>query len=158
MQSEHFLGLFGITSFRNGNIAAAIVSLGEFGLLFSLPLWLQNVAGYTAFQTGLVLLFLAGGSFLASGLGRGASLSTHRHRGGNRRQRRGRYSTTRRRPCDASSGRSGEGIPHRRFTLVRRRDSFPSRGARGERSPRPREWSRHEARRGRRSLVICFNP
>lgn len=63
------LGLFRIASFRNGNVAAAIVSLGEFGLLFSLPLWLQNVVGYSAFQTGLVLLALAIGSFAASGLG-----------------------------------------------------------------------------------------
>ena len=62
------LNLFSIKSFRNGNIAAAIVSLGEFGILFSLPLWFQNVIGYTAFQTGLALLALAGGSFLASGL------------------------------------------------------------------------------------------
>ena len=60
--------LFGIPSFRNGNIAAMIVSLGEFGIVLSLPLWLQNVQGYTAFQTGLVLLALAGGSFAASGL------------------------------------------------------------------------------------------
>jgi EmrB/QacA subfamily drug resistance transporter len=63
------LGLFSIRSFRNGNIAAAIVSLGEFGIIFALPLWLQNVVGYTAFETGLILLGLAGGSFLASGLG-----------------------------------------------------------------------------------------
>jgi EmrB/QacA subfamily drug resistance transporter len=63
------LRLFTIASFRNGNIAAAIVSLGEFGIIFALPLWLQNVVGYTAFQTGLVLLALASGSFLASGLG-----------------------------------------------------------------------------------------
>jgi EmrB/QacA subfamily drug resistance transporter len=60
--------LFGIPSFRNGNIAAMIVSLGEFGIILSLPLWLQNVLGYSAFQTGLVLLGLAGGSFAASGL------------------------------------------------------------------------------------------
>ena len=60
--------LFGIPSFRNGNIAAMIVSLGEFGIILSLPLWLQNVLGYTAFQTGLVLLGLAVGSFAASGL------------------------------------------------------------------------------------------
>ncbi len=60
--------LFGIRSFRNGNIAAMIVSLGEFGIVLSLPLWLQNVLGYTAFQTGLVLLGLAIGSFTASGL------------------------------------------------------------------------------------------
>lgn len=63
------LDLFTIGSFRNGNIAAAIISLGEFGLLFALPLWLQNVLGYTAFQTGLTLLALAAGSFAASGAG-----------------------------------------------------------------------------------------
>lgn len=63
------LRLFGITSFRNGNIAAAIVSLGEFGLLFTLPLWYQNVLGYSAFETGLSLLPLAIGSFAASGFG-----------------------------------------------------------------------------------------
>lgn len=63
------LSLFEIPSFRNGNIAAAIVSLGEFGLLFSLPLWFQNVRGYSAFETGLELLPLAVGSFVASGFG-----------------------------------------------------------------------------------------
>ncbi len=63
------LSLFTIPSFRNGNVAALIVSLGEFGLLFALPLWFQNVLGYSAFQTGLVLLALAVGSFVASGLG-----------------------------------------------------------------------------------------
>jgi len=63
------LSLFKINSFRNANIASAIVSLGEFGLLFSLPLWLQNVRGYSAFGTGVVLLALAIGSFFASGAG-----------------------------------------------------------------------------------------
>jgi EmrB/QacA subfamily drug resistance transporter len=63
------LSLLAIPSFRNANIAAAIVSLGEFGLLFSLPLWLQNVLGYSAFDTGKIFLFLAIGSFLASGAG-----------------------------------------------------------------------------------------
>ena len=60
--------LFRIPSFRNGNIAALVVSLGEFGLILSLPLWLQNVLGYDALQTGFVLLALAIGSFAASGL------------------------------------------------------------------------------------------
>ncbi len=59
--------LFSIASFRNGNIAALIVSLGEFGIILSLPLWLQNVLGYDALQTGFVLLALAIGSFVASG-------------------------------------------------------------------------------------------
>ncbi|WP_420124690.1 DHA2 family efflux MFS transporter permease subunit [Nakamurella sp.] len=61
-------GLFSINSFRNGNVAALIVSLGEFGIILSLPIWLQNVLGYSALQTGLVLLGLAVGSFAASGL------------------------------------------------------------------------------------------
>ncbi len=63
------LRLFAIPSFRNGNIAAAIVSLGEFGLLFALPLWFENVRGYSAFRTGVALLPLAVGSFAASGFG-----------------------------------------------------------------------------------------
>lgn len=60
-------GLFTIPSFRNGNIAALIVSLGEYGVILSLPLWLQNVLGYDALQTGYVILALAIGSFVASG-------------------------------------------------------------------------------------------
>lgn len=60
-------GLLKISSFRNGNIAATIVSLGEFGIILTLPLWLQNVLGYDALQTGLVIVALAIGSFVASG-------------------------------------------------------------------------------------------
>lgn len=61
-------GLFRIASFRNGNIAAAVVSLGEFGIILALPLWLQFVVGFDALQTGLLLLSLAIGSFVASGI------------------------------------------------------------------------------------------
>ncbi|MBO0908740.1 DHA2 family efflux MFS transporter permease subunit [Arthrobacter sunyaminii] len=61
------LSLFRIPSFANGNVTALIVSFGEFGLILSLPLWFQNVLGFTAFQAGLALLPLAVGSFLASG-------------------------------------------------------------------------------------------
>ncbi|WP_402462339.1 MFS transporter [Isoptericola aurantiacus] len=61
------LDLFTIASFRNGNLAALVVSLGEFGILLSLPIWLQNVLGYDALATGWILVALAGGSFLASG-------------------------------------------------------------------------------------------
>ena len=63
------LRLFHIVSFRNGSIAALIISMGEFGLLFAIPLWLQNVDGLNALSSGLVLLWLAGGAFLASGVG-----------------------------------------------------------------------------------------
>lgn len=63
------LNLFRIDSFRNGSIAALIISMGEFGLIFAIPLWLQNVMGMTPIGAGLVLLFLAGGAFVASGVG-----------------------------------------------------------------------------------------
>ncbi|WP_201733716.1 MFS transporter [Acidithrix sp. C25] len=59
--------LFSIRSFSAGNIAAAIVSLGEFGILFALPLFLQGARNYTALGTGTILLALALGSFLAGG-------------------------------------------------------------------------------------------
>lgn len=59
--------LFRLRSFRNGNIAALVVSLGEFGIILSLPLWLQFALGFDALQTGFVLLALAIGSFVASG-------------------------------------------------------------------------------------------
>lgn len=63
------LGLFNIASFRNGSIAAGVISLGEFGILFAIPLWLQNVEGLSPVSSGLVLLWLAGGAFMASGIG-----------------------------------------------------------------------------------------
>lgn len=65
------LTLFRIRSFGAGNVVALVVSLGEFGLLFSLPLFLQAVRGYDALQTGVILLALAAGSFIASGAGAG---------------------------------------------------------------------------------------
>lgn len=61
------LGLLRIRSFRFGVIAALIVALGEFGLLFSLPLLLQGALGYSALGTGWLLLWLAMGTFLVSG-------------------------------------------------------------------------------------------
>jgi EmrB/QacA subfamily drug resistance transporter len=63
--------LFSIASFRNGNIAAMVISLGEFGIILSLPIWLQFVVGYDALQTGFVILALAVGAFAASGLAGG---------------------------------------------------------------------------------------
>ena len=63
--------LFKISSFTNGNIAALVIALGEFGIILSLPLWLQFVVGYDALQTGFVILALAIGSFFASGIAGG---------------------------------------------------------------------------------------
>lgn len=61
------VSLFRIPTFSNGNVTALTVSLGEFGLILSLPLWFQYVLGMDAPQAGLALLPLAVGSFLASG-------------------------------------------------------------------------------------------
>ncbi len=58
--------LFAIGSFRYGNVTVAIVSLGEFGLIFVIPLFLQSVLDYSALETGVALLALAGGAFVAA--------------------------------------------------------------------------------------------
>lgn len=59
------LSLFRIPTFTFGSFAGLIVSLGEFGILFSLPLFLQSVQGFTAFGAGALLATLAIGAFLA---------------------------------------------------------------------------------------------
>ncbi len=65
------LRLFRIRTFSAGNGVAVIVSLGEFGLLFAIPLFLQATRGYTAMETGFILTALAVGAFMASGAGAG---------------------------------------------------------------------------------------
>ncbi len=62
------LGLFGIRSFAAGNVAVSVVALGEFGLLFVLPLFLQGVLSYSALDTGLLFLALALGTFFVGGI------------------------------------------------------------------------------------------
>jgi EmrB/QacA subfamily drug resistance transporter len=59
-------GLWRYPAFRYGNLAGTIVSLGEFGILFALPLFLQAVLGMSAFQVGLTILSLAVGAFFAA--------------------------------------------------------------------------------------------
>jgi EmrB/QacA subfamily drug resistance transporter len=58
------LSLFRFPTFTIGNSTALILSLGEFGLVFVLPLFVQAVLGYSAFRTGLLLMSLAIGAFL----------------------------------------------------------------------------------------------
>lgn len=60
--------LFRIPTFGYGNVAVLTVGLGELGLVFVIPLFLQSVLGLSAFDTGLVLAALAGGAFVAGGL------------------------------------------------------------------------------------------
>jgi EmrB/QacA subfamily drug resistance transporter len=59
------LTLFRIGTFSLGSLAGLILSLGEFGILFSLPLFLQSVLGFSAFGAGAMLASLAIGAFLA---------------------------------------------------------------------------------------------
>jgi MFS family permease len=56
--------LFRIGSFLKGNLLVTIVGLGEFGLVFVLPLFLQTVLSYTAFETGVLFVAMAAGGFL----------------------------------------------------------------------------------------------
>lgn len=62
------LSLFRIPTFSAGVVAALIVAFGEFGLLFALPLVLQGALGYTALGTGWIIVALAAGTFLISGM------------------------------------------------------------------------------------------
>ncbi len=62
------LDLFRIPSFRYGNVAVSVVSLGELGLVFVLPLFIQSALGYSALGTGVVFVALASGAFVAGGV------------------------------------------------------------------------------------------
>lgn len=62
------LSLFAIRSFSAGLGAIFVVSLGEFGILFVLPLFLEGVLGYTALHTGVILLAIAIGTLVAGGV------------------------------------------------------------------------------------------
>ncbi|RAY12121.1 MFS transporter [Actinomadura craniellae] len=70
------LTLFRIPGFRNGNLAASMISVGELGLLFVLPLFLVGVHGDSPLQISLAILPLALGAFLA---GPYAGRLSHRH-------------------------------------------------------------------------------
>lgn len=67
------LSLFKIRRYGFGNVVALVVSLGEFGILFVLPLWLQSVAGLDPLTTGALIAFLAVGSLCAGGSARKVS-------------------------------------------------------------------------------------
>ncbi len=61
------LSLFRIANFRHGNLASALINVGELGLLFVLPLFLLGVHGTSPIQISLAILPLAVGSFLSGG-------------------------------------------------------------------------------------------
>jgi EmrB/QacA subfamily drug resistance transporter len=61
------LGLFKRPRFLWGTVAATIGTFGLFGLLFTIPQYLQSVQGHDAFSTGLRLLPMMGGLVLGAG-------------------------------------------------------------------------------------------
>lgn len=64
------LTLFRTATFSWGNITAMMVAIGEFGLLFVLPLFLVNVLGLNTMGAGLVLAAMALGAFASGGMAR----------------------------------------------------------------------------------------
>ena len=60
------LSLFSIPSFRSGSIAVLIVALGEFGILFLLPLYLQVGHSLSPLRAQLVILPTALGAFISA--------------------------------------------------------------------------------------------
>jgi EmrB/QacA subfamily drug resistance transporter len=63
-------GLFRIGSFGLGNTVAGAVAVGEFALLFVLPLYLEQALRLTTLRAGLVLAAMAGGAFVSGAVAR----------------------------------------------------------------------------------------
>jgi len=64
------VSLFSIPTFRWGNLTALCVAIGEFGLLFVLPLFIVNVLGLSTLGAGLVLAAMGLGAFTSGALAR----------------------------------------------------------------------------------------
>lgn len=60
--------LFRIPGFGRGNAAASLISVGELGLMFTLPLFLQDVHGDSPLQVSVAILPLAVGTLLTGGV------------------------------------------------------------------------------------------
>lgn len=74
------LSLFRLPTFRWGGATILIVSLGEFGVIFVIPLFLQNVLGMSALGAGLVILALAAGALVSGGVAAPVSRRLGGHR------------------------------------------------------------------------------
>jgi len=59
------LTLFRLPTFSWGNLTAAMVAVGEFAIIFVLPLYLMNVLGLDVMAAGLILAAMAIGAFLS---------------------------------------------------------------------------------------------
>ena len=67
-QPALMLRLFRDDLFRNVNVAAALIYAGFFGQIFILPIYLQSLRGFSAFESGLVQAPQAFGVFVISNL------------------------------------------------------------------------------------------
>lgn len=64
------LGLFAFSTFSWGNLTAAMVAIGEFAIIFVLPLFLINALGLDVMGAGLVLAAMAVGAFFSGAAAR----------------------------------------------------------------------------------------
>lgn len=64
------LNLFFTPTFSWGNVAAMMIAVGEFGLIFVLPLYLINAVGLGTMGAGFVLAAMAAGAFVSGALAR----------------------------------------------------------------------------------------
>lgn len=64
------IGMFSVPTFSWGNITALMVAVGEFSMIFVIPLYLTNAVGLSTIATGLVLVAMAVGAFISGGLAR----------------------------------------------------------------------------------------
>lgn len=68
------LALFKIPAFSWGNVAALVISAGEYILVFTLPLYLIGVRGLSPMNAGVVLVAMAAGAFLSGAAARHLSM------------------------------------------------------------------------------------
>lgn len=64
------LGLFGLRTFSWGNLVAAMVAVGEFAVIFVLPLYLVNALGMGVMAAGVVIAAMAVGAFCSGAAAR----------------------------------------------------------------------------------------
>ncbi|NYE00735.1 EmrB/QacA subfamily drug resistance transporter [Kineosphaera limosa] len=64
------LRLFALPTFSWGNLTAMSVAVGEFALVFVLPLYLVNVLGLSILGAGVVLAVMAAGAFMSGAMAR----------------------------------------------------------------------------------------
>lgn len=68
------LSLFTYPTFTWGNLAAMAVAVGEFALVFILPLYLMSAAGLSIMEAGWALATMAAGAFISGASARAISL------------------------------------------------------------------------------------